>query len=65
MPDVMHAMQVVQDVYVTVLSAVMSVAVVARIGVFCYWWVVGSWHKERDVVLAKMPKKDTPATLAD
>jgi hypothetical protein len=61
------------DIQLVGLVAVASLAVLARIFAFCYWWVIGSWEDERceaagghdyDVVVTEKSDASVPQAKA-
>ena len=42
-----HAMDVIFDFQWVAMGIVVGIALVARVVVFCYWWVRGAWEDER------------------
>lgn len=53
-----HAMEIVENIYIVALSALVSLAIILRIAVFCYWWIAGAWVSERLTRLTKVGVTD-------
>lgn len=42
-----HVEEVIFNLQWLALGTILGIAVVVRVAVFCYWWIVGAWEDEQ------------------